>query len=95
LAGTWSQAGGSCRTEPAGFWAAKGENGTIISSEVAPVNGKQELVFIGIDMNQETIVGMLDGCLLSEDEISGGEIKWKQFNDPFSPWMLTEDHEAA
>jgi len=93
LAGTWSQAGGSCRTEPAGFWAAKGEDGKIISSEVAPVNGKQELVFIGIDMDQEKIVSMLDSCLLSDDEISGGEPKWKQFSDPFSPWMLTEDHQ--
>ncbi len=92
LAGSWSQAGGSCRTEPAGFWAAQGEDGTIISSEVAPVTGKQELVFIGIDMDQDKIVGMLDACLLSDDEISGGERKWKQFRDPFSPWMLSQDN---
>jgi G3E family GTPase len=95
LAGTWSQAGGSCRTEPAGYWATRGEDGKIISSEVVPVKGKQELVFIGIDMDQEKIVSMLDACLLSDDELKGGEAKWKEFSDPFSPWMLTVDHEPS
>lgn len=95
LAGSWSQAGGSCRTEPAGFWAATGADGTVISSELTPVNGKQELVFIGIEMDQAQITQMLDACLLSDDEITGGEERWQTFTDPFSPWILTEDPEHA
>lgn len=93
LAGSWSQAGGSCLIEPAGFWSAMGEDEEIITSEVAPLNGKQELVFIGIDMDEKNIVTMLDSCLLSGDELSGWELKWQQFHDPFSRWMVTEDHE--
>lgn len=93
VAGSWSQAGGSCRTEPAGFWAGIGSDGKIISSEVAKVNGKQELVFIGIDMNRSKIESMLDACLLSDEELSGGEEKWKHFADPFPLWMLSDEPE--
>lgn len=92
LAGSWSQAGGSCRTEPAGYWASQGENGELISSEVAPVQGKQELVLIGIAMRKELLIQMLDGCLLTDDELALGEAGWKNFVDPFSPWTLQESH---
>ena len=94
LAGSWSQAGGSCRSEPAGFWAAQDENGALISSEVASIQGKQELVLIGIDMNEERLTSMLDRCLLTDDELALGEDGWKSFLDPFSPWTLQETHES-
>lgn len=94
LAGSWSQAGGSCRSEPAGFWAARDENGALISSEVASIQGKQELVLIGIDMNEERLTSMLDRCLLTDDELALGEDGWKSFSDPFSPWTLQETHES-
>lgn len=94
LAGSWSQAGGSCRSEPAGFWAAQDENGALISSEVASIQGKQELVLIGIDMNEERLTSMLDRCLLTDDELALGEDGWKSFSDPFSPWTLQETHES-
>ncbi len=92
LAGSWSQAGGSCRSEPAGFWAASAEDGSLISSEVAPVKGKQELVLIGLDMNQELLTAMLDDCLLTDEEMALGEEGWRKFTDPFSPWALQESH---
>ena len=92
LAGSWSQAGGSCRSEPAGFWAARAEDGALISSEVAPVKGKQELVLIGLDMNQELLTAMLDDCLLTDEEMAQGEEGWRKFTDPFSPWALQETH---
>jgi G3E family GTPase len=94
LAGSWSQAGGSCRSEPAGFWAARGEDGSLISSEVAPVKGKQELVLIGLDMNQELLTAMLDDCLLTDEEMAQGEESWRKFTDPFSPWALQETHDS-
>ncbi len=93
LAGSWSQAGGSCRSEPAGYWAARGEDGSLISSEVAPVKGKQELVLIGLDMSQEKLTSMLDCCLLTDEELALGEDGWKNFTDPFSPWSVQETHE--
>jgi G3E family GTPase len=92
LAGSWSQAGGSCRTEPAGFWAAQGEDGSLISSETAPVQGKQELVLIGIGMNQAKLTAMLDACLLTDAELAMGEVAWSTFTDPFSKWSLQETH---
>ena len=92
LAGMWSQAGGSCRTEPAGFWAAKGKNGKIISSKAAFVNGKQELVLIGMQMKQDQLISMLDKCLLTDDELSQGEDAWQAMTDPFSPWTIQDDH---
>jgi G3E family GTPase len=88
LAGMWSQAGGSCRTEPAGFWAAKDTDGTLISSETAFVHGKQELVLIGIEMKQNELTSMLDKCLLTDDELAQGEDGWLRFKDPFCAWTL-------
>ncbi len=93
LAGSWSQAGGSCRSEPAGYWAARAEDGSLISSETAPVKGKQELVLIGIDMQEAQLTSMLDNCLLTDEELSLGEEGWKDFIDPFSPWSVQETHD--
>jgi len=78
LAGLWSQAGGACRTEPVGIWTNE--------------EGKQELVLIGIDMNQGKLEQMLDACLLTESEISEGKEAWEKYNDPFTPWKI-EDHQ--
>jgi G3E family GTPase len=94
IAGMWSQAGGSCRTEPAGFWAAKSKDGTLISSKVAFVHGKQELVLIGMEMKQDELISMLDKCLLTDEELSQGEDAWRGLKDPFSPWTIQEDHDA-
>lgn len=92
LAGMWSQAGGACRTEPAGFWAGKDDQGIVVSSEVAFVRGKQELVLIGIEMNRDALTQMLDFCLLNDQELAQGEKGWKRYNDLFSPWTLQDEH---
>ena len=63
----WSQAGGSLRYETAGSWAEK---------------GKQELVFIGQDMDKYLIIKQLEMCLLrdwEEEDWRNGEV----FKDPF------------
>ncbi|MEN9846968.1 MAG: hypothetical protein RIS36_2115 [Pseudomonadota bacterium] len=90
LAGLWSQAGGSCRTEPAGFWATHDEEDTFLSSENIVAQGKQELVLIGINMEHERIISLLDECLLSDEELALGEDEWKRFDDSFAPWTLHE-----
>jgi hypothetical protein len=56
------------------------------------VKGKQELVLIGLDMNQELLTAMLDDCLLTDEEMAVGEEGWRKFTDPFSPWALQESH---
>ena len=64
----WSQAGGSLRYEYAGSWANE---------------AKQELVFIGQDMDKYLIIKQLETCLLrdwEEEDWKNGEV----FNDPFA-----------
>jgi G3E family GTPase len=95
LAGSWSQAGGSCRTEPAGFWVAHDHRGGLTTSQTASVRGKQELVMIGVGMNRDILTSMLDSCLLTDAELAQGEATWMTYLDPFSPWQveLHEQHE--
>ncbi|MDP3371732.1 MAG: zinc metallochaperone GTPase ZigA [Candidatus Paracaedibacteraceae bacterium] len=44
---------------------------------------RQELVIIGIEMNKDKITSLLDGCLLTNDEINLGKEEWAKFIDPF------------
>ncbi len=89
LAGLWSQAGGSCRTELAGFWSHE-QDGEVITSEDSEVCGRQEIVLIGIDMIRDRIETMLDECLLTDSELELGSVNWRKFKDPFSSWSAAE-----
>lgn len=44
---------------------------------------RQEIVFIGTDMDKQWIIDKLDHCLLTDDEMKGGEGAWSQMPDPF------------
>ncbi|MES2253162.1 MAG: zinc metallochaperone GTPase ZigA [Pseudomonadota bacterium] len=52
---------------------------------------RQELVIIGIKMNKDKIISMLDECLLTNEEMKLGKNEWKKFNDPFPHWELQKD----
>jgi G3E family GTPase len=96
LAGAWSQAGGSCRTEPAGFWAEhEGEDSKEAPQPTTRAQGKQELVLIGVNMDQSKLTAMLDTCLLTDEEMALGEENWRHFPDPFSPWVVCADEEES
>lgn len=47
---------------------------------------RQELVFIGIDMDKEVIKKGLDTCLLTDDEWQSGVTGWRTLEDPFDEW---------
>ena len=47
---------------------------------------RQELVFIGQELNQKEITNKLDDCLLSEEEVLKGKAYWKTLKDPFPEW---------
>lgn len=44
---------------------------------------RQELVFIGIDIDKAGISAALDACLLTDDEVALGVDGWRNFGDSF------------
>ncbi|PCM44444.1 zinc metallochaperone GTPase ZigA [Marinobacter sp. ANT_B65] len=97
FAGHWSQAGGIARHGFAGmFWKAVPENSwpedpeyrkSIMESWVEPFGDmRQELVFIGQNLDQATITRQLDECLLDEEQLLAGKSFWQTLNDPFPAW---------
>ena len=97
FAGQWSQAGGISRFGFAGlFWKAVPKErwpqdedylASIKKQWVEPFGDmRQELVFIGQDLDKDKITQALDECLLSEEEILRGADYWSALNDPFPAW---------
>ncbi|MFB1082217.1 GTP-binding protein [Jeotgalibacillus sp. JSM ZJ347] len=90
-AGLVSQAGKSIQLQSAGTWIAalsKEEQQQALKEE-PELNSRwhpewgdrlNELVFIGIGLDQEAIVKELDQCLLTEEEL---ESDWRMLEDPF------------
>ncbi|GAB4118586.1 MAG: zinc metallochaperone GTPase ZigA [Roseiflexaceae bacterium] len=100
--GVWSQAGGACRVEPGGMWwdaiprdewPEDPEMLSFIEQRWHPVNGdrRQEIVVIGVDMDQATLMAMLDDCLLTDAEWQQGPDLWLTYADPFGEWIVVGD----
>ncbi|AJD92195.1 4-hydroxytetrahydrobiopterin dehydratase [Jeotgalibacillus malaysiensis] len=90
-AGLVSQAGKSIQLQSAGTWVAalteEEQQQTLkdepeLSSRWHPEWGDRlnELVFIGIGLDQEAITRELDQCLLTEEELKSD---WRKLEDPF------------
>lgn len=97
-AGQWSQAGGIARYGYAGlFWRSVPKKdwptdeqalASIKENWVEPFGDmRQELVFIGQNLNETAMKKDLDECLVSEDDMLKGEDFWTNLNDPFPPWQ--------
>jgi G3E family GTPase len=97
FAGQWSQAGGIARYHFAGiFWKAVAkENWPTDDESLASIEKqwlepcgdmRQELVFIGQNLDQSGITEALDECLLSEDDVMRGDVYWQTLPDPFPAW---------
>ena len=95
----WSQAGTSCRLEPAGKWiAATPESEWPVTDEPSreelrkQLVGKfgdrrQEFVVIGQHIDAALIAKRLEACLLSEQEMQFEPAEWsKILPDPFPSW---------
>ena len=100
FAGQWSQAGGIAHYGFAGlFWKAVPKKNwpqdadhlaSIKKHWVEPFGDmRQELVFIGQDLDKDRITQALDECLLSEEEILRGGDYWTTLQDPFPAWEQT------
>lgn len=51
---------------------------------------RQELVFIGIEMDELELYDSLQACLLTDDEMALGPAVWQEFSDPFPSWEIME-----
>jgi hypothetical protein len=47
---------------------------------------RQELVFIGIGMDEHRLRAALDACLLTNEEWRAGPRAWGRLPDPFPQW---------
>ena len=97
-AGQWSQAGGIARYGYAGlFWKAvprsewpqeTSDIQSIMEKWQEPYGDRrQELVFIGQNLNRHTLCQWLDECLLTDTELEAGEAGWIELRDPFPAWQ--------
>lgn len=96
-AGSWSQAGGLMRYGHAGRWwrfvpknqwPQDAETTADIMKNWTAATGdcRQELVFIGQNIDFDQLNEQLDQCLLTDDEMKLGEEGWRLLTDPFGPW---------
>ena len=44
---------------------------------------RQEIVFIGIEMDRDAMEAQLNSALLTDEEMAGGPEAWKNLPDPF------------
>ncbi|MEN0109421.1 MAG: GTP-binding protein, partial [Planctomycetota bacterium] len=104
--GVWSQAGRVARLDFGGFWWAAvprehwPEAETFHSGLEAkwhPEVGdcRQELVFIGIGMDELEIYDSLQECLLTDEELAEGIEAWKRYEDPFPKWDASVEQALA
>ena len=96
-AGSWSQAGGLMRHGFAGRWWRFVPKSQWPQDEesVAAIMGnwqlstgdcRQELVFIGQNIDFSQMRAELDACLLTDEEMALGVDSWRLLADPFGPW---------
>jgi len=93
----WSQAGVSVQLNPAGLWWSAApdeewpedlpENAELLADirkefEEPYGDRRQEIVFIGIDMDRPVIESLLERCLLTDEEMAEGPAVWASYNDP-------------
>lgn len=94
LACSWSQAGGMAKHGMAGTWwaATEAENWPKDDESLAEIekhwdekvgDARQEIVMIGMDMNQHVLIQSFNDCLLSDDEMALGPHGWTQMANPF------------
>jgi len=89
----FSIAGTTMTFEPQAEWLAVGTQDVEQDEETREYIGKvwepeygdrrQEIVFIGIEMDREAMEAQLNAALLTEEEMAGGPEAWKNLPDPF------------
>ena len=97
FAGQWNQAGGIAHYGFGGmFWmAVPRDNWPKDSDSLSAIDQlwvepfgdmRQELVFIGQNLDKDSMTAALNNCLLSEEEVLKGKDHWINLPDPFPEW---------
>jgi G3E family GTPase len=97
FSGQWNQAGGIAhygfaamfwKSVPKKDWPTDEESLSAIQKQwVEPFGDmRQELVFIGQQLDQVAMTRALNECLLSDDELLEGKDYWATLSDPFPEW---------
>ena len=105
MVGSWSQAGAVVRHELAGLWWAavprdrwpQDEEGLAAIRarwDDAVGDAQQELVLIGIDMDEAALRARLDACLLNDTEYASSPAAWTQLPDPFPRWAFASQEQT-
>ncbi|MBB3104774.1 zinc metallochaperone GTPase ZigA [Azomonas macrocytogenes] len=100
-AGSWSQAGGLMRYGYAGYWwrfvprehwpqDKEGVENIMKHWSKEVGDCRQELVFIGQNINFTLLTEELNACLLDDAELAGGPENWQALPDPFGLWSKQE-----
>src|SRR5690606_7750649 len=104
-AGQWSQAGGIAQHGAAGmFWKAvpaeqwpddQEHIQYIMEKWVEPFGDmRQELVFIGRQIDKQLFTARLDACLLTDEDMLAGSDYWRSLIDPFPSWEAVDESGA-
>ncbi|MCK9635916.1 MAG: zinc metallochaperone GTPase ZigA [Methylobacter tundripaludum] len=97
--GNWSQAGGTLQHGCAGRWWASVPESEWPEDYVADIRAnwqapfgdcRQELVFIGQNIDADKACRELDLCLLNDEELSAGKGAWQTYRDNFPEWLTDE-----
>lgn len=106
MIGMWSQAGGSGEYRPVGYWWAAAPKSkwpdddeiwrAIMKDWQEPYGDRrQQLVYIGRNLQKEEMLAALRRCLLDDRELAMGPEKWAKFRDPFPDWIDNREHVAV
>jgi len=105
--GEWEKAGKMIETRGSSEWYCElPEDQWDLPKEIAMtqfVDGvgdkRQEMVFIGVGMDKEQILHLLELALLTPDEMALGPGRWEDFEDKFEEWdcqfeVVPHDHDG-
>ncbi len=95
--GEWAHAGSIFRTRSAGRWwdAVAREQWPADESHLMHIRSRwesphgdrrQELVFIGMNMDEASLRERLQACLLTDEEMACGAAHWAGYADPLPGW---------
>lgn len=101
FAASWSQAGAMARHGVAGYWWAtvpdehwpedqQSRDEIIRNWDEHTGDARQEIVMIGMDMDEQGLIQQFDQCLLTDVEMAGGAEQWKLMVNPFPEWENLE-----